>query len=337
MKILYVGATGGTSLQRAKALVRIGHDVIHVSPYDRLPKLWAAWLQRVGGFGIDWFVARHLTKTISDVDFDFAHVDSGDVIGPHSFAVIKSKASIVTNYNADNPYADPPISGQRWNLFRRVVSRYDLAVTIRRPNILDWMNTQGVRRAITTFHTSDEIIHIASEDLDDTWRSQVCFVGTWMPGREIFMGTLIDAGVPLTIYGPRWHKATNYAQLKPYIKSNFLEGGDYARAISGAKIAIAILNGDNFDLHTGRSVEIPAIGTAMIAQRTTYHEELYNGGLEALFFDNAVDCALQCLALLADHDRLEKIAAAGHVRAIKNNHFNEPLMQMIVDKVAELQ
>lgn len=337
MKILYIGAKAGTSLQRAKALTRIGHDVIHVSPYDPLPRIWALWLHRVGGFGIDWIVARHLKRIIPVSDFDFAHVDSGDVIGPRAMAVIKSKVLIVTNYNADNPYADPPISGKRWSLFRRVAHLYDASFSPRRPQALQDMRRLGVMRPLAVMFCADELLHQRPKNEVADWVSEVCFVGTWMPGREMFMETLIDAGVPLTIYGPRWHKATNYTKLKAYIKGNFLEGEDYTRAIDGAKIALTILNGDNFDLHTTRSVEIPAIGTAMVAQRTSDHEEMYKEGEEAIFFDDAAECATHCLALLADPERLEKIATSGHARAIKNNHFNEPLLRMIVEKVMELR
>lgn len=331
MKVLYVGAKNGTSMQRAQALQRLGHDVEHVTPYAPLPKRWPSWLKWLGGPGIDQVVAHYLARNITGEGFDLAHVDSGDVIGPKSLAVIRQHAPVVTNYNADNPYADPPITRNRWTLFRRAAPDYDLAVTIRRPGIEEKMRAKGIKVPISVIQTADEVVHRAPATLDPEWASEVCFVGTWMPGREVFMKTLIEAGVPLTLYGPRWDRSPNAEELKPFWRKPYLEGGDYTNAIAGARIALVTLNGENFDLHTTRSVEIPAIGTAMVAVRTSDHERMYQDGVEAVFFDDPADCARKCLALLAEPEKLADIAAAGHARVAANGHFNESLMKMVLD------
>lgn len=49
------------------------------------------------------------------------------------------------------------------------------------------------------------------------------------------------------------------------------------------------------------------------------------------FWDDAKECARHCLYLLADEPRRQAIAAAGHRWALRNNHFNEPVMQRIID------
>jgi spore maturation protein CgeB len=87
-------------------------------------------------------------------------------------------------------------------------------------------------------------------------------------------------------------------------------------AIAGAKIGLVLLNGQNADLHTTRSAEIPAVGTAMCAPRTPHHQQLYKEGEEAIFFDGADDCAEACKRLLADDGRRPAIADAGHRRIV---------------------
>lgn len=338
MRLLYVGSKTGTSLQRAEAARRLGHQVIHITPEETLPKHWKLWLNRQGGFGIDHLVSRALKQRINGRVFDHVHVDSGEAIGPKSMTQLRKAAPTISHYTGDNPYATPTPERKRWTLFLQVLDQYDLTVTVERDGQENKMRAKGARNPCAVPHCADEIVHRPFDaPLAPRWQSEVAFVGTWMPGRDIFMQTLAEAGLDLAIYGPRWHKATNLAMLKPYIRSSYLEGRDYAAAIAGARIALVILNANNSDTHTNRSIEIPAIGTAMCAIRTQTHTSLYQEGREALFFDSADDCALQCKTLLAAPDKLTNLARAGQSRAAENGNFNEALMGKILAQATGAQ
>ncbi|EUB94925.1 hypothetical protein PMI07_002703 [Rhizobium sp. CF080] len=340
MKLLYVGADSGTSLQRAAAFGRIGADVLHLSPYTHLPSHWALWLNRAGGPGIDHLVAEGLSRRIGGQRFDLALVDCGDVIGPAALNVIRKAAPVIVNYNADNPFLDPSPERRRWSIFHRALPHYDLAIGVRRDGIEAMMAGRGAGRIDTIWQCADELAHrplSLTQEERHRWSSEVVFVGTWMPGRGAFMARLIEKGVPLAIHGPRWQRAPEYRLLRPSIRSGHVEGADYTRAIAGAKIALALLNGANADLHTTRSAEIPAIGTAMCAPRTAHHQQLYRQGEEAAFFDGPDDCAETCKQLLADDDRRRKIADAGHRRTFANGTYNQVLAHRILEQVADLR
>ncbi|MEN3146447.1 glycosyltransferase [Neorhizobium sp. IRAMC:178] len=337
MRLLYVGAESGTSQQRAAAFRRIGVDVLHLSPYSHLPPHWAPWLNRAGGAGIDRLVANGLGRRIAGRCLDLAVVDCGDVVGPAAQDAIRKTAPIIVNYNADNPYLDPSPERFRWRILHRALPHYDLVVAVRRDGIEAMMARRGARRIDTIWQCADEVVHRPlSPPLEEKGRrsSDVVFVGTWMPGRGAFMARLIEKGVPLTIHGPRWNRAPEYKLLSPFIRSDYLEGSDYTLAIASAKIALVLLNGQNADLHTTRSAEIPAIGTAMCAPRTPHHQQLYKEGEEAVFFDGADDCAEACKRLLADDSWRQTIADAGHRRSFANGTYNEVLARRIVEQVA---
>jgi hypothetical protein len=339
MRLLYIGAESGTSLQRAAAFRRIGLDVLHLSPYAHLPPHWAPWLNRAGGPGIDRLVANGLGRRIGRQRFDFALVDCGDVVGPAALNLVRKAAPVIVNYNADNPFPDPPPERRRWNIFRRALPHYDLVVTVRRHGIESMMISRGARRIDTIWQCADEVMHrpLSLTQKERTrWSSDVVFVGTWMSGRGEFMARLIERGVPLTIYGARWKRAPEYKLLSPFIRPDHLEGANYTRAIAGAKIALVLLNGANADLHTTRSAEIPAIGTAMCAPRTAHHHQLYRQDEEAVFFDGPDDCAKICKQLLADDDRRRRIAGAGHRRTFVNGTYNQVLARRILEQVADL-
>lgn len=109
----------------------------------------------------------------------------------------------------------------------------------------------------------------------------------------------------------------------------------YASAIAAAKISLGLLSKGNRDLHTRRSVEIPSIGGLLCAERTSEHLALYDEGTEAVFWNDAAECAAQCHRLLADDDLRASISKRGHHRALRNNLFNEPLMASIVKAVLD--
>ncbi|MCK1616111.1 glycosyltransferase family 1 protein [Bradyrhizobium sp. 159] len=183
---------------------------------------------------------------------------------------------------------------------------------------------------------ADEIAH-RSVDLSAAekakFTSQVSFIGTWMPERGPFLRHLIDRGVPLTIFGPRWDKAPEFSALKQHVRLGALSPEDYVKAVQCTSIAIGLLSKGNEDLHTTRSIEIPAIGTLFCAERTSEHIEMYTEGEEAIFWNSVEECANKCLGLLEDPPRIARISRAGHARALQNGYFNENLVNSVLRHV----
>jgi spore maturation protein CgeB len=159
------------------------------------------------------------------------------------------------------------------------------------------------------------------------------FLGTWFPERGPFLLELIELGVPLTIRGANWQKAREWPELKGYFKGGQLEGDEYAIALQCAKVNLGLLSKGNRDLHTTRSLEIPALGALLCAERTTEHLELYVEGEEALFWDCAEECASVCHEALRDEERRQRIAAAGHARSIVNANHNENVVRAVIERI----
>jgi spore maturation protein CgeB len=105
---------------------------------------------------------------------------------------------------------------------------------------------------------------------------------------------------------------------------------DYIKPILASKISIGLLSKDNRDLHTTRSVEIPALGSLLCSQRTSEHLNMYQEGKEAVFWSNADECSDICKTLLNQPDKRASIAKYGHMRCKTNNHFNEPMLSELL-------
>ncbi len=340
MKILYIGPETGTAVQRINAFRRLGHEVRSLDPWepvDSLPivpeRLTDAWVVRTGALGLGGLVENWMFRQIGDATYDVVFVDHGELVNASCVKRLKKVARAVVNYNQDNPYVSRDM--RKWRMFIKALPHYDLAATPRSSSVAPAKRT-GARRVLEVRFAADEAVHRPIElSAQDRARfdAKVAFVGTWMPERGPFMRRLVERGVPLRIYGPRWNKAPEYKSFQSHVTLGSLDGDDYVKAVRGAQIAIGLLSKGNEDLHTTRSLEIPAVGTLLCAERTSEHLAMYEDGEEAVFFDDADDCADRCLALLQDPERIKAIAAAGRRRVIQNGDFNEMLMSKIVDAV----
>jgi spore maturation protein CgeB len=236
----------------------------------------------------------------------------------------------VINYNIDDPFGCR--DGRRYNAYRKSQPNYDLCVVMRNINVQEAKNF-GAKNVLRVYMTADELTHAprkVNEQDHKTWDSEVLFLGTWFPERGLFLVQLIQLGIPLTIRGANWHKSPEWPQLKSYWKGGNITGDDYAKAIQCAKVNIGLLSKENRDLHTTRSLEIPALGGLLCAERTSEHLEMYVEGKEALFWKDAKECAEKCLLALNDEKQRIKIAKAGHQRIENNKHYNEAILTEII-------
>ncbi len=338
MRILYLGRLSGTCLDRANALRRLGNDLVHIDIRTLMPK--TVWVDRVTWkFGGGWFspwVNHGLRLRLGDESFDLAYVDGGEWITRSIIDLLHEHAPLVVNYNIDDPFG--PRDGARWKAYRRNAWRYDLCVVMRDENVRE-AKAFGIRNVLRVYRSADEVSH-APRPLDPTdherWKADVLFLGTWFPERGPFLLELVKRGVPLTIRGHKWQKAPEWGQLKPYWKGGSLFGEDYARAIQCAKINLGLLSKANRDLHTTRSLEVPALGGLLCAQRTSEHVAMYKEGREAIFWNDADECAQVCNDVLCSEDLRRRIAAAGHARIRQNGHYNETILSEILDCAASI-
>jgi len=268
---------------------------------------------------------------VGDQTFDLVYVDGGEWITGSTITLLRNHAPLVVNYNIDDPFGLR--DGARLRAYRRNAWRYDLCVVMREENIPE-ARAHGVRHVLRVYRSADEISHaprpLSSED-HQRWQAEVLFLGTWFPERGPFLLELVERGVPLTIRGHKWPKAPEWEQLKPYWKGGSVFGDDYARAIQCAKVNLGLLSAANRDLHTTRSLEVPALGGLLCAQRTSEHLSMYKEGQEALFWENAEECASMCRKVLADEQLRSRIAAAGHTRVRQNGHYNETVLREILE------
>ena len=332
-KILYLGPISGTCLDRAHAVRRLGHEVEHIDLRLMLPN--TAWVDRViwrlGGNLLAPLLMRRLRNELKGKKYDLCWVDGGELVTPRLISLLRQNAQKIISYSIDDPLG--PRDGLRFRAFRQSLPFYNLNVVVRDENV-DEAFMLGACNVLRVYRSADEISHAPrslTESDHKEWDSEVLFLGTWFPERGQFLLDLILRGVPLTIRGSGWHKAPEWPQLKKYWKGGSISGDDYAKAIQCAKVNLGLLSKENRDLHTTRSLEIPALGGFICAERTSEHTSMYAEGQEALFWSGVEECAAMCDLALSDEVRRQAMAKAGQQRLMRNGHFNE----ITVDKIIE--
>jgi spore maturation protein CgeB len=339
LDILYIGPRSGTCLDRACALVRLGHRLHHVDIRGLLPS--SGWIDRIiwklGGQWFEPWVNRILTGALGDRRYDLAYVDNGELVSAGVIRRLRRHAPMVINYNIDDPLGSR--DGAKWGAYRRSLPFYDLCVVMRPINVQE-ARARGAKEVMVAHRSADEFTHsplkLDSEDYA-RWNSEVLFLGTWFPERGPFLVNLVERHVPLSIRGANWHKAPEWDRLREFWKGDHLSGADYTKAIQCARVNIGLLSKGNRDLHTTRSLEIPAIGGLLCAERTSEHLEMYEEGKEALFWNDAAECAAMCRFALQDEVRRREIAAAGRARVRANGHYNEVIMASIIERCLVLK
>lgn len=147
----------------------------------------------------------------------------------------------------------------------------------------------------------------------------VAFVGGYEAERAASLIRIANTGVSVHIVS--WDFPQSM-RLPPNVcvDRRFLVGNKYAQCIWNAKINLGFLRKANRDLQTTRSIEIPACGGFMLAERTEEHRRLFREGLEAAYFDSEAELLVAIQTYLKNPQLRERIAEAGRARVLSGRY-----------------
>jgi spore maturation protein CgeB len=164
----------------------------------------------------------------------------------------------------------------------------------------------------------------------------VGFIGAFESQRAESMYRLAHSGFQIRIWGPGWERC-RLRHPNLIVEHKPLWGEDYAKAISAFDINLCFLRKINRDLQTTRSVEIPACGGFMLAERTEEHLGLFEEGKEAEFFSSDEEL-ISKVGFYHDNPEMRKgIAAAGRERCIKSGYSNHYRLKKVFAAIDRVQ
>lgn len=331
--ILYVGPVSGTCLQRANALRSLGHRVeqVEAGVPDRG---WRRQLYRLGHHlrrPPDVYAANAaILGATRRQRFDVLWVDKGLAIRPRTFLRLRAGHPSLrcVAYSPDD-MASPDNTSVAW---ARCVPLYDLHVTTKSFNVSE-LPALGARDVFFVDNAFDPETHrplALGEEEHRRFAADVGFIGTFEPERAEAMLWLARRGLRVTIHGARWERFRG-GHENLVIRREVLDGLDYARAVSATKINLGFLRKAYRDLQTTRSIEIPACGGFLLAERTDEHRRLFEEGAEAEFFDSLPELEAKIRRYLERDEDRRRIAAAGRRRCLTSGYSNAERLASVLE------
>jgi spore maturation protein CgeB len=337
LSILYVGPPGGTSRHRAEALGELGHDVVHVAsgvPQGRLALLVYRLGHRLDRHPDLLGANRAILAHLAGRAFDVLWIDKGREIKSATLARARrqSPRTRLVAYSPDD-MNNPDNQSVHW---RRGVPLYDLHVTTKSYNVAE-LRAMGAQDVMFVDNAYDPREHRPWELTPaerDRFGVDVGFIGTLERDRAQQMLALARRGITVDIWGDRWER---FRERDPRLRIHrrSLWGAEYGKALGAIRINLAFLRKAARDLQTTRSIEIPACGGFMLAERTDEHRRLFDEGREAEFFGSTEELETKIRYYSEHEDERARIAAAGRARCLRDRYDNAGRLAAVIEHLRE--
>jgi len=320
--MLYVGdlSPGSTAEMRLRALEALGYRVTAVDSSSgricasRQPLQYVAIKMRrpLDMAGVNRRILRDGPHA------DVLWIDKGVTIRPGTLRTLRrmTPGVRIIGYSPD----DMLNANMSSHYFPQTLPLYDLYLTTKSYNV-DELAALGCPRVVFTPNAYDPTTHrpLPDDSEEIEFSADVGFIGTFEPDRAGLIERLARAGVPVVIRGNDWQPLRRRNIPGVTFLSEAIND-DYARALRSTRINLAFLRKSNRDLQTTRSIEIPACGGFMLAERTAEHRGLFEEGVEAEYFSGGDEMIAKVRHYLADEPARRAIARAGRQRCLHDDY-----------------
>ena len=127
----------------------------------------------------------------------------------------------------------------------------------------------------------------------ENFKIDVLMIGTWFPERGKLFLKLKQNGINVLVYGNRWKNFEYYKTYKNFINDAINNDNLYVKKIQSSKISICLPSFENGDDITNKSLEIPYIGSLLLAKDSITHRSIFKNNVDAVLFKNFEDCLIK--------------------------------------------
>jgi hypothetical protein len=341
--VVYAGPlrNGSTTLQRMHALRDVGAVVIPIDTQpesvDSLQKLLALriWRRLFGPLDLARANAKIRAASAREKP-QILWVDKGLTIDAATLRSVRAENPncVIAGYSPD----DMTNPGNQSPRFLASLPEYDIYFTTKSYGVAE-LERLGARRVHFVGNAYDPSTHrpvVTSEQERTNFGGVAGFIGQWEAQRSASICKLAGERVPVRVWGEDWHKCRCSSEFLR-VENRPLWADDYALALCSFDINLCFLRKSNRDLQTTRSIEIPACGGFMLAERTAEHLALFEEGKEAEFFADDVELIEKTKYYILHPTQRRTIAEAGRQRCLRSGYSNQDRMLQMISVIQSLR
>ncbi len=269
---------------------------------------------------------------------DLIWIEKGNMIRPSVLRRVKEicPGAVVASYTDD----DMVNRANRTWFYSLGLKYYDVIFTTKSYNANpEELPAMGARRVVTVDKAYDPDQHFPADlsAAEKEWLAcDVGFIGTFESARAEDMLHLARQGIAVRIWGNGWEEFRpdeRNLSIERRALVNTEDNPLYTKGIRATRINIAFLRKANRDLHTDRSIEIPACGGFMLAEYSDEHARLFEEDREAVYFRNRDELVQKGRYYLQHEEERAMIAAAGRQRCLNSGYSHRDRVAGMLDAV----
>jgi spore maturation protein CgeB len=334
LKILYIGqyTEGTTSKMRADALAQIlkpnRFQVIdtHIPFYNCHPFWRSLAFRYKRGKLIDQTTEFILNKV--NGSYDAIWIDKGVFIQPKVVKKLKSLTNKLIHYTPDTAFLE-----NQSRFFNQSLKHYDFVITTKsfeEENYLEYIRKDQLLIIPQGFNKE---LHYPRNTFSEK-SNEVVFIGLFEPSRGKIIESLLKNNISVAVAGKKWNafnqKFGNHKNFR--FIGDGLFGEEYAKTISEASFSLGLLSKRFPELHTTRTFEIPACGTALLTEQNKETASFYKAD-DVIFFKDMPNLISKIKYFLSHPDKLKEVTDKGFDKVQKSGFDYQSQLKEVCNNI----
>jgi hypothetical protein len=265
---------------------------------------------------------------------DILWIDKGLIIDPDTLLRVKKILPRIVrlSYSPDDMLNPDNQSNQ----YLHGIPLYELHITTKSYNVreLQDLGARAVFRVNNAYCPKTHRPMSLTPEEQSRLGGAVGFIGSYEQPRAELVSWLARQGITVKVWG-NWPKKLGRNRENLIFMGQLLKGEEYAKGLCAFDINLAFLCKRNRDRQTTRTMEIPACGSFMLAERTDEHLALFQEGKEAEFFATPGELLDKIRYYLDHEDERRSIAAAGLYRCRQSGYSNPETLVRVLAHLSE--
>lgn len=287
-RILYIGqyTLGSTSRMRADELSKNinanNFDVIDTNiPFYKTLRVYRTIGFRYKFGPLIWVINKYIKRNLDYSNYDLIWIDKGVFIMHDTIKLLKQKTKKIVHYTPDMAFY-----ANKSKHFELSLSLYDYIITTKSIEFDKYLNFISKEKLILTTQGFSKDTHRPYHKFTEKDNS-VVFIGLGEPSRFEIVSLLINNSISVKLVGKGWRQFINSNKDNDNLIfiGEGVFGEDYSKLISSSKFALGLLSKNFPELHTTRTFEIPACGTALVTEKNIETNRFFDD-TEVIFYNS---------------------------------------------------